>query len=279
MLLLMMQHHPSSPVLHHMGLLPNPHKMMEWKSGYLEPSHLLWQHSFASPCKDRVLFLLVVVMYAKFTENMSNTVGTKVFPGFARNKIWKCAWVLIWMIYIGLGLLTCHLQVHPSQTQMPFSMRKGNLPKRSFPYKNLGYGKSIAIPLAVCQNQIKCPTQLTSWVLTIEIILTHLGTTLFFCCACPGMLEISHRMDGGLRTPWPVSTKSLSAPKGAQGFLLFGTPFFWAGQTTLMITQANKMLKHWRLVTKRLTTTMMQQLNTWFLSLNEILASPVLGCT
>ena len=149
MLLLMMQPHPSNHVLLHMGLLPHLHKMTEWESGCLEPSLLFWQCSFASHVKTGVLFLLTVVTFAEFTENMSNTVGTKAFPSFARNKIWKYAWLLISMIYFGLGLSMCHLQAHPSWMQTLLSMRKGNLLKRGFPYKNMGYANSIAIPLAV----------------------------------------------------------------------------------------------------------------------------------
>ena len=106
--------------MHYMGLLPHPHEMTEWESGCLEPSVLLWQCSFASPCKDRGLYLLTVVMYAEFAENMSNNIGAKAFPSFARTKIWKCAWVLILMIYIGSGLLMHHLQTHPSWQSSPW---------------------------------------------------------------------------------------------------------------------------------------------------------------
>ena len=274
MLLLTMQPHPSNPVLHHMGLLPYPHEMMEWESGCLEPSLLLWQCSFASPCKDRG----TVVTYAKFIGNMSNTVGTKAFPSFARNKIWKCAWVPILMIHIGSYLLTCHLQVHPSQMQMPFSMRKGNLPKRSFPYNNVGYGNILLFLWLFAKNQTKCPAWLTSWVLTIEIILTHLGTTFFFCCALPGMPQICHGMGWGWELPSQCLQNLCQCWKVWRS-LLSDTPFFWVVPTTLMITQAKTQLKHWSLVTKRLMTTVKQQLNTWFLCLNEFLASPVLGCT
>ena len=43
-----------------------------------------------------------------------------------------------------------HLQTHPySNADATSPLRRGNLPKRSFPYDNLGYGNSIAIPSAV----------------------------------------------------------------------------------------------------------------------------------
>ena len=32
--------------------------------------------------------------------------------------------------------------------------------------------------------------------------------------------------------------------------LLFSTPSFWAGHTTLMITQVKNLLKHWKLIAK-----------------------------
>ena len=38
-------------------------------------------------------------------------------------------------------------------------------------------------------------------------------------------------------------SESLSAPKNPEG-LVAGTPFFWAGQTTLIITQAKELLQH-----------------------------------
>ena len=82
---------------------------------------------------------------------------------------------------------------------MSFSRRKGNLAKRSFPYNNLGYGNSLAIPLAVNQKVggLSSPRDATnlSW------------------------------DEWGLGTPQSVSTKSLSAPKGPE-VLVVGTPFF-----------------------------------------------------
>ena len=135
---------------------------MRWQSGSLAAWSLpssLDSILFLPHVRTGILFLLIVITYAEFTENMSNSVGAKAFPSFARNKIW------ISMIYIELGLLTCPLQVYPSQMQMLFSMRKGNLSKRSFPYKILGYGDSIAISSAVCQK----PDQLSHMVDFLDI--------------------------------------------------------------------------------------------------------------
>ena len=166
--------------------------------------------------KTGVFFLLTVVTYAEFTENMGDTVGAKAFPSFARNKIWKCAWVLTLMIYVGWGLSMCHLQAHTSQMQMLFSMRKGNLPKRSFPDNNLRYGCSIAIPLAVHQK----PNQMSYTVDFLGINNWNLAYTSwhfpFFYCAHPGMPQICHGTHGRSGTPWPVAVNSLSAPKGPE---------------------------------------------------------------
>ena len=128
---------------------------MRWQSGRVTAWSLLsslWQHSFTSHVKTGVLYLLTVITYAKFTEDMSNTVCTKAFPSYLINKIWKCAWMLILMIYVGMGQSMHHIQAYPSWMQMPFSMKEGNLPKRSFLYNNLGYGNSIAIALVVYQK-------------------------------------------------------------------------------------------------------------------------------
>ena len=67
-----------------MGLLPHLLEMIECGNGSLEPS-LIWQHFFAFPCKDRG-FIPTPVTYAEFTENTNNTVGTKAFSSFVRNK-------------------------------------------------------------------------------------------------------------------------------------------------------------------------------------------------
>ena len=134
------------------------------------------------------------------------------------------------MIYIGLGLLMHHLHAHPSQTQMPFSMRKGNPSKRSFPYNNLGYGNNITIPLAVCQK----PNQMFSTADFLDINNSNCTYTLchypFFCCAHPGMPQICHRTDGGLGTPCPVSAKSLSAPKGLEVLVVWYSILFELGK-------------------------------------------------
>ena len=176
---------------------------------------------------------------------MSKTVSTKAYPRFARNKIWKCAWVLISTIYIGLGLLVCHLQTHPSQTQMPFSMRKGNLPKGSFP-DNLGHGSSIAIPLAVNQKVggLDPPRGATNlswdgWGVGNSLTSVH-------------KISVSTKRPGG-----PCCLVLLSFE--------LGTLPWWS------LRLGN--LKHWRLITKRLTTTMRQQWNKWFICLNEFLAA------
>ena len=200
------------------------------------------------------------------------------FPNFARNKIWKCAWVPILTIYIGLGLLTCHLQAYVSQMQTPFSIRKGNLPKRSFPEKNLGYGSSIAIPLAVCQKPDQMPY-------TVDFLGINNWNHTYTSWHYPFSVEPTqgcHKSVLGLMGGWELPDQclqNLCQHWKAWRSLLFGTPFFWAQHITLMITQAKKLLKHRSLITKMLMTTIEQQLNTWVLCLNEFLASLVLGCT
>ena len=156
-------------------------------------------------------------------------------------------------------------------------MRKGNLPKRSFPDKNLWYGNSIAIPSAVHQKQDQM-----SYNIDFLGINNWNHTTLNAVPFSVVPTQECHKSvmgwKGGQELP-DQCLQNLCQHQKAWRSLLFDIPSFWAGHTTLMITQARKPLKHWRLVAKRLTTTMKQQLNMWFLSLNELLASPVLGFT
>ena len=140
------------------------------------------------------------------------------------------------------------------------------------------YGNSSAIPFTVCQK----PDQMSYMVDFLYINnWNHTYTSWhypFFCHAHLGMPQICHRTDEGVRNSPTSVPQNLSAPKGPE-VLVAGTSFFSAGQTTLMITEARELLKYWRLVAKWLMTTMKQQLITWFLHLNEFLASLVLGCT
>ena len=105
------------------------------------------------------------------------------------------------MIYVGLGLLMCHLQAYPSQNTDAILHEKGNPPIRSSPYNKLGHENSIAIPSAVYQK----PDQMSHTIVFLDINnWNHTYTSwhcLFSCCAHPGMPQMCHNIDGGQELP------------------------------------------------------------------------------
>ena len=143
------------------------------------------------------------------------------------------------MTHIWLGLSMHHLQAYPSSTQMLFSLRKDNVPKRCFPDNNLGQEGSIALPSALCQEAR--PTVLNGIFSRFKKAKSYLHILALFLSPPRDAPKLS--LLGGdweLPNPFPQASVGTEEHGGPCCLVLLS---LWAGCTILMVTQAKKLVK------------------------------------
>ena len=143
------------------------------------------------------------------------------------------------MTYIWPGLSTQHLQAYPSRSQMLFSQRKDNVPKRCFHDNNLGQESSIALLSALCWETR--PTVLNRSFSRFKQAKFYVHMLAHFSSPPRDTKKLSlHQRDWELLNLYLQASASTKRLGGPCCLVLLS---LWAGCTILMVTQAMKLIK------------------------------------